>query len=339
MLAKARLILLATVLLGLWVLADPAAMTEDERSLWEKVTAAQLHLSRWRTQQGTATPMEFDPWGCGLIGVEWSGITTTLGDLEAKRTACSPAWAIQFRRWFRDLGLEAGDPVAIYSSASFPGLLLNAIAAAESLQLQPLLIVSLGASTWGANHPGAPWPVLESELRRAGFIALKADFYTLGAGAELGHGLAQANILLLRQAAANAGVGVLDAPDLPAMTRLKSDLLAAHGARVLVNIGGSQANLGDDEEILRLSRGLVPAAETARAGNGVIAHAMQNGIPVIHMLNIRSIAAMSGIPYDRPPGPAAPVQVKPWWAMAGLLLFFAVLASHRRWRLDDAPAM
>ncbi|MCW8927051.1 MAG: poly-gamma-glutamate system protein, partial [Xanthomonadales bacterium] len=267
--------------------------------------------------------------------LEWSSITTTLGDLEAKRTACNPAWAIQFQRWFQALGLEAGDPVVIYSSASFPGLLLNAVAAAEAARLDIFLIVSLGASTWGANHPGAPWPVLESELLRAGFIHKQADFYTLGAGAEMGHGLTPQDQALLRQAANQAGVGILNAPDLKAMVGLKTELLIAHQPRLFISIGGSQANLGDEEEVLRLSRGPVPASEADRAGNGVIAQAMRDGIPVIHMLNIRSIANTVGIPYDRAPSRAAPIRANPWWSATGLLLFFGVLLSHRRWRLED----
>jgi poly-gamma-glutamate system protein len=302
--------------------------------LWEKVRSAQLHLWDWRARQGTETPVEFDPWGCGLIGVEWSGITTTLGDLEAKRTACNPAWAVQFGRWFNELDLAPGDPVAIYSSASFPGLLLSAAAAAEALQLKPLLIVSLGASTWGANHPDAPWPALEAELRRGGFISHKADFYTLGGGAELGHGLEAEYIALLQNSADEAGVGVLTAPGLAQMVALKSELLVAHRAKLLVNIGGAQANLGDDEAILRLSRGPVPESEKDRAGNGVIASAMQQGIPAIHMLNIRGIANAVGIPFDATPSRVAPVRIGPWWALGGLILFFTALLTHRRWRLE-----
>jgi len=336
MIARVSLLLLAIAMLSLWLLSNPHTATPEEQWLWERVRAAQMHLSEWRKKNGTQTLAEHDPWACGLIGLEWSGITTTLGDLEAKRTACNPAWAIQFTRWFEKLGLKAGDHVAVYSSASFPGLLLNAINAAEAMQLEPLLIVSLGSSTWGANHPDAPWPVLATELRRAGFINNKADFFTLGAGAELGHGLTLEYEALLRKAASETDTGLLTATDLESMVRLKTELLTAHQSRLLINIGGSQANLGDDDEILRLSRGLVPANEKDRAGNGVIAHAMQNDIPVIHMLNIKSISSMVGIPYDSPPRLTAPTRASTWWSGAGLILFFAVLAVHRRWRLERA---
>jgi len=329
-----RLLLLAVGMAGLWYLAAPSVLTSGERLLWEKVRAAQLHLSQWRELNGTAVPVESDPWNCGLIGIEWSGITTTLGDLGAKRTACNPAWAVQFSRWFNELGLKPDDHIAIYASGSFPGLLLNAIAAAEAQELNPLLVVSLGASTWGANHPDSPWPVLAAELRRSGFIRKRADYYTLGGAAELGHGLPPEGEALLRKAVKDAGVELLTADNLEEMIARKTELLERYQPRLLINIGGSQANLGDADEVLRLNPGLVPAVEIGLAGNGVIGAAMRNDIPVIHMLNMRSLSNLAGIPYDAPPRKMAPVQVSPWWSVIGLVLFFIVLSRHRRWRLE-----
>jgi len=331
-----RLLLLAVGMAGLWYLAAPAVLSSEERALWERVRAAQLHMAQWRELTGTAVPMQSDPWDCGLIGPEWSGITTTLGDLGSKRTACNPAWAVQFGRWFRELGLNPGDHVAIYSSGSFPGLLLNAVAAAEAMQLEPLLIVSLGASTFGANHPDAPWPVLATELRRNGFIRKRADYYTLGGGAELGHGLPPEGEALLREAAKDAGVELLTAADLEQMIALKTELLERYQPRLFINIGGSQANLGDAEEILRLSPGLVPVSETGVAGNGIIGAAMRDNIPVIHMLNLKSISNKVGIPYDSPPRKMAPARVSIGWSCTGFVLFFIVLLTHRRWRLEPA---
>jgi len=332
--AQVKLLGLAMAMAVLWYFAAASVLTAEERLLWEKVRSAQLHLSQWREHNGTATAIEDDPWNCGLIGLEWSGITTTLGELASKRTACNPAWAIQFKRWFSDLNLKAGDPIAIYSSGSFPGLLLNAIAAAEAMELEPLLIVSLGASTWGANHPDAPWPVLAGELRRSGFIRKQADYYTLGGGAELGHGMPPEGEALLREAANNAGIELLTAASLEDMTTRKTDLLKKHLPLLLVSIGGSQANLGDALDVLKLNPGLVPATQVSVAGNGVIGAAMQTDIPVIHMLNMKSLGNMTGIPYGTEPRQVAPRRVSTWWSIVGVVLFFAVLLRHRRWKLD-----
>lgn len=333
--ANLKFVLLAAVMAGLWYLASPASATLQEQALWEKVRAAQLHLGEWRQANGTASDKESDPWGCGLVGVEWSAITTTLGDLEAKRTACNPAWSVRFSRWYREQGLVPGDRIAIYSSGSFPGLLLSALAAAEAMQLEPLLIVSLGASTWGANHPELPWPVLAAELRRAGFTRKRSDFYTLGGDEESGRGMAPEGEAALRKAAAASGVDLLEADNLAAMISLKADLLESHQARLLVNIGGSHANMGDDPAILKLQVGPISPGEASVAGNGVIAFALDSGIPVIHMLNIRALGSQAGIPHDSAPGRSAPAEARAGWSLLGLILFLTVLLAHRRWKLGS----
>ncbi len=332
--ARGKLLILAVIMLLLWHLGSLSSMTADEQLLWEKVRSAQQHLYQWKPRFGDEADKRADPWKCGLIGVEWSGITTTLGDLRAKRTACNPAWAVQFKRWFEQQGLKAGDRIAIYSSSSFPGLLLSAIAASEAMQLDPLLVVSLGASTWGANQPDYPWPVLASELRRSGFIKTRADFYTLGGGAEMSHDLAAEGVTLLRNSALQAGVELLTADQLAGMVELKYRLLKNHRAKLLLSIGGSHANLGDDYDVLNLPTGPVPAKDVAFSGNGVIGFAMRDNIPVIHMLNIKRLAEVHGIAYDSPPIKTAPGRSNAWLPGAGLLLFLIVLFRHQRWKLE-----
>ena len=56
----------------------------------------------------------------GLIGPEWSEITTTLGDPEAKRTTINPNFAALIAHLLQEAGVKKGDTIAIGSSASFP---------------------------------------------------------------------------------------------------------------------------------------------------------------------------------------------------------------------------
>lgn len=331
--SRLKFVLLALALGLLWSLATSSRLSEEEQALIERVGAAQQHLVAWRLANGTSSLPGHDPRGCGLIGVEWSALTTTLGDLEAKRTACAPAWAIQFGRWYDEAGLEVGDAVAIYSSASFPALLLSALAAAEARGLEPVLIVSLGASSWGANRLDLPWPLLGVELRRAGYLATRADYYTLGGGGETGGGMAPEAIEALRAAAREAGVPLLEATTLAELVARKAGLLQRRGARLLVSIGGSHANLGDDPEVIGLAPGFHHPGADVRAGNGLIGVALDKGIPVVHVLNIRELSARSGIPFDARVPSIGPLQVRRAWALLALALFFGVVLTHRRWRL------
>ena len=330
---RLKLVLLAIAMVVAWHLAFPSVLQPQERELWEKVRSAQEHLAGWREQAGRLSPPGVDPWNCGMIGVEWSSITTTVGEQGAKRTACNPAWAVQFLRWFEELGLEPGDNVVVYSSASFPAMLLNALAAAESAQLDVFLVVSLGASTWGANQPGAAWPDMAGELRRAGFLQKQADFYTLGGEAEMGIGMVPEGVAELEQAAERSGVGLLQADGLPSMVKLKSELLQERAPAAFVSIGGSHANLGGDPDVLKLTPGLLRPDAGLKAGSGVISFALERQLPVIHVLNLKRMAAGNGIPWDSEPRRRAPSGVHAGWSVAGLVLFFLIVLTHRRWRL------
>lgn len=77
----------------------------------------------------------------------------------------------------------------------------------------------------------------------------------------------------------------------------KMDIVHAVKPKVVISIGGSESNMGGDEAILNLSPGLHTKAGD-NGGNGVIGLALAEGIPVIHLLNIKKLAAEEGIPFD-----------------------------------------
>ena len=330
--ASLKFLVLALFMLAVWWLAPGLELSRGEQALWYRVRSAQTDLSHWRKAKGFCAPPGADPWRLGLIGVEMSPLTTTQGGLKAKRTACDPAWSVAALRWFRNLGLKKGDPVAVFSSSSFPGLALNVLAAAEVYGLDVFLVVSLGSSTWGANHPACPWPVLAARLRGQGYLRIVADFYTLGGGRENGGGIPPEGLAILRQAAQSAGVRLVRTNSLKEMIDLKWRLVKERGVKLLINIGGGQAAMGSDEAVLKLGPGLLRPGPEIRGGNGVMGLALAHGVPVLHMLNLKSLCAQTGVSFDSPPS----------WRMAGgwsigayllaLAVFGLVLFRHDRWK-------
>ncbi|MCD6333479.1 MAG: poly-gamma-glutamate system protein, partial [Bacteroidales bacterium] len=95
-----------------------------------------------------------DPLQTGLVGPEWSSITTTVGHLEAKRTTLNPGFASLVVSMLKKAGVQHGDQIAIGCSGSFPALLIASLSAAEAMDLQVRLIFSLGSSSYGATRPG-----------------------------------------------------------------------------------------------------------------------------------------------------------------------------------------
>ncbi len=324
---------LALALAALWFWAGQGLSPAEVR-LWRSVREAQNLLWQWRqTLDSPDYEAQADRWRTGLIGLEWSPWTTSLGHLPAKRTACDPRWALVVGRWMDWLGVREGDTVAVLSSSSFPGLILNTLMALESRQIRPLLVLSLGASTWGANDPAAPWFAMAQQLRHQGFLRTQALACTLGGDNECGGGLDQETQQAMRDLAASVGVPLVDLGSLEAMIAWKMDLIDQAKPKAVISIGGSHGNMGDGEDILRLPPGLLEPGRTD-GGDGVIGRALRAGYPVIHLLNLRDLALAEGVPFDGPPRLIFRSRRTLWAAALALGLFGAVMALFQRWRLD-----
>src|SRR5665648_151850 len=125
----------------------------------EQMKAAQLMktslevIKEERLKRNIPLDVKFDTNQTGIIGKEYTRLTTTLGNLAAKRTSTNPAFADLLVKYFKEANLKKGDVVAIGASGSFPGLILATLSAAKALELEPLLIYSIGSSEYGANIP------------------------------------------------------------------------------------------------------------------------------------------------------------------------------------------
>ena len=336
--APARLMLLTAALCALWAAqsAQKTPLSAEESRLYHKVESAQAFLWDALERGGISPDVKADPYRSGFIGVEWSVTTTTLGSLEAKRCATDPLWAVRALRWFDAQGLREGDRIAVLASSSFPGLLYSVLAAAEARGLRVGLAVSLGSSTWGANRPEAPWPVLAGMLRRGGFLGLDAKpaFYTLGGEEENGLGMPEEARALLAEAARSDGVELFRNATLDEAIDRKMRLIGGDGseapAKLVVSVGGAEGNIGTDPAAMSLVPGVLAPGEGPHAGNGVIGMALRAGRPVLYLLNLRVLAEAEGIGWEeRRPEFAARGSVVA--SVLGLALFALVMATHRRW--------
>lgn len=333
--APARLLLLAVVLCALWAV-QRTPLTAEESRLYRKVASAQAFLWGTMMREGILSDADAaaDPDKSGFIGVEWSMTTTTLGSLEAKRCATDPLWAVRVLRWFDELGLRKGDRIAILASSSFPGLLYSVLAAAEERELRVGLAVSLGSSTWGANRPEAPWPVLAGILRRGGFLGVRPVLYTLGGEGENGVGMPEEARAVLAGAARSDGVELFQNAKLEEAIERKMRLILGDASdspvRLAINVGGAEGNMGTDPVVLSLAPGMIAPKDGPRAGNGAIGLALRAGCPVLHLLNLHVLADAEGIAWgERHPEFTARGSTAA--AILGLALFALALATHRRW--------
>lgn len=327
-----RLVLLALFMLVLWFVCGFWG-TRHEDEVWRTVRGGQSALWQEQMELGITLSRADDKLKTGFIGVEWSNLTTTLGSLEAKRTSADPLWAAQFLHWFEKQGLQAGDPVVIYSSSSFPAMLFSAVVAAESAGLRVLLAVSLGSSTWGANREDFPLPAMWKTLTEGGYVKTRPAFYTPGGAAEAGSNLEPEIMQMFSRISEEEGIPLIITRTLDEMVDYKVEKMIEFAPKLFISIGGSNANLGDSAEAAEIPNGLLQPNDNDSypIGDGTISHALISGIPTLNILNIRQLAADSGIPWD----PVIFVKRRrapsPLMSLLALAVFLAVLCTHKRW--------
>lgn len=250
-----------------------------------------------------------DPNRTGLIGAEYTDTTTSLGDPAAKRTATNPDLAAAIARRIVDLGIEPGSPVLIVVSGSFIGGNIAAIVAAEAAGLVPELVSSLGASMHGATDEALTWLDIETELRAKGVIRARSRISLIGGGGAIGRGMMDEGRDALRAAALRNDVKLVEGPDLAVLLdEVETALYQRHAdaPALVINSGGSVAALGTCTDGDRIPHEMRAdnAPRCAEGEAGLILREAAKGTPVLHLLNMRGLAADWGLPFDPVPLPS-----------------------------------
>jgi len=266
-------------------------------------------LGAHRAENGPAVDRAVDINGTGLIGVAFSSMTTTVGSLEAKRTTANPDMAALMVHLLDRAGVREGDFVAVGASGSFPGLILATLCAADAMGLDAGLVVSLGASQWGANAPGFTWLDIEDVLYSSGMLSYRSAAASIGGDVDVGRDLsAEARAALTARIEASPAM-LIDDPNLASnvAARMEIYLELASDRRIaaFVNIGGAWANLGTDASVLELSPGVIRSTPALAPEKRGVIHAMADSdVPIIHLLNVKELAQRFGVPWDPSPLPA-----------------------------------
>jgi poly-gamma-glutamate system protein len=277
----------------------------------ETMRAAEQVLYNFKVEHGLYDSL-LDPLRTGLIGVEYSTITTTIGVLKAKRTATNPDFAAYIVRELNDHHIGSADSVLVTMTGSFPGLNVAVLTALDALHVASLRICSLGASSYGANQEQCTWLDFEEQLLKTGKLNHRSNYTTLGGSGDVGGGMTQEGRALLKRKAEKLGYPVATARSFKRQARLRRRLVGAvnHYA-LLINIGGNQVMLGKNGQGRELPGGWISPQtnpwqkETDDGVNGIIFDFLAAGVPVLNLLHVENIAQEAGIPVD-PPFFAAP---------------------------------
>jgi poly-gamma-glutamate system protein len=239
-----------------------------------------------------------DPSRTGLVGRAMSPLTTTLGSLPSKRTGLQPDAAALMARLLSQAGLRVGGRVAVDTSGSFPGFAVATLIAAETLGAESTCIVSLGSSTYGANHPDFTLADMVGVLVNRGILRRGLVAVSPGGDDDLGRNMGEPE---LERALARARVPVIREGDLGRnLAARRAMLFGGQRPDVMVSVGGNLTSTGT-EEAFGLRTGIIHSTDFPKGevpGAGLIQAALREGLPVIRVLDVRGLCAMSGLPFD-----------------------------------------
>jgi poly-gamma-glutamate system protein len=310
-----RLILVLFALSILFfVLAKSFPSKETDKVKGEMIRASEIMaeavdiIKECREEKGLILDKNSDPNLTGLIGLEFSQITTSIGSIEAKRTTTNPNFAALIVFLLKEAKIESGDTIAVGASSSFPSLIVAVFSAAKAMHLKPIVINSLGASQWGANNPDFHWLDMQNCLLEAGIFDAKPIGLSLGGERDEGAGMSPEGRSFLTNEIRESGNVSLHEPDLTqnvkARMRLYEENAGESKIKAFINIGGSWPNMGEDPKILKLRPGLVKIKQFPPIEKrGVIFAMASRKIPVIHLLYIKGLVDRYGLSWDPVPLP------------------------------------
>ena len=294
--------------------AGPPAVPAPDRQVAAATLMARSLESIRALRQTKGLPIDrvLDPNETGIIGEEFTPLTTSLGEVEAKRTSANPAFAGVLVKYFDAAGLKRGDVVAVGGSGSFPALLLASLSAARVLELRPVVIYSIGASMYGANLPGFTFVDMLARLRSDGLLPYEIAAVSPGGDQDGGSGVLfdEGGTTLLAETR-RSGIRVVEGATLAVRIqrriRIYESAAGARPIRCFVNVGGASASFGNTSASLALPNGLslkvasLPASPT----RGLVFEFASRNIPIVHLLHVRGLARDNGLPFD--PVPLPPV--------------------------------
>ena len=98
--------------------------------------------------------------------------------LNSKIATTHPNFSAFVIELMEEFQFEPGDHVAVAMSGSFPGANIALLSACKALNIHPIIISSVGSSSWGANNPELSWPAMEMYLYTNKQIDVKSIAYT-----------------------------------------------------------------------------------------------------------------------------------------------------------------
>lgn len=332
------LVLLVFLLLSLTALHETKTLVrkEDAGQMEEaarRTEAAFKAIREARLALGHAISPADDPNSTGMVGEAYTEITTTLGSLESKRSAANPNTGAMVYDMLVQCGVKPGDRVAVNFSGSFPALNTAVLCALDTLGARATVISSVGASTYGANLPDFTWQDMEHVLLSQGLIENHSAYFSMGGAGDVGKEMPEDTKKAIISRLTGYGLQFLSYEDLNENLSARLDIYTKEGTPAcFINAGGNLLSFAGGEEMISAKNGILLPGRESLAGRGsaensgssgglsgvsqallsltgqetaagLVPSFLGDGVPVIHLLNMKSLLPAWDLPFDPAPMP------------------------------------
>jgi poly-gamma-glutamate system protein len=255
------LVFLAVLSLSLFFLAEKTQTPRKADYYNEKIQAAQLDqkaqeaIRQEINRRGLVIDVRNDPNLSGLIGPQYSLVTTDRSNIRDKLISTNPNLAAELVALLHRAQVIQGDPVAIMLTGSLPGANIAVLAACKILGVKPVIITSVGSSSYGANCEDFTWLDMEDVLVKDSLWNFKSIAASIGGSDDQGRGLSPEGRGLLENAIKRSGVEYIGSADekgeanalesnikkrIKIFDRERNDLKY----KAVINVGGGLAAVG-----------------------------------------------------------------------------------------------
>ena len=264
----------------------------------EQLEACMERVKAYKAELGIPLSDE-DRHETGMLGEDYTPITTTIGAPDAKRTTANPDMAALCVQLLEEAGVKAGDTVGAGFSGSFPAMDLAVLCACAAMDVKVIYIASAGASTYGANQIDLTLPDMVLRLVEEGYLPQAPAAFSLGGDFDCGEEMFPEEREIVRTRLEESGIPFLHERDYQKNLALREEIYREQGPIVcFVGVGGNITTTGLDGD--RMSWGVTAPGRVKALSekSGLLERYNEDGLPVIYLLNIKRLVAAYGLPYD-----------------------------------------
>jgi poly-gamma-glutamate system protein len=170
-----------------------------------------------------------------------------------------------------------------------------------TLRLKPIIISSVSASQWGANHPKFTWLDMERILHDRKVVPFRSAAASFGGADDRAAGLSEEGLQLMRRAIKRHKLPLIEpenyAESVVERMALYRDLSGGSPIRVYVNVGGGTSSVGTRRSKFAFQPGINRRTPPRAALiESVMARFLDEDVPVIHFLQVNRMAERFGLP-------------------------------------------